>query len=71
MIGKLFANDEANAILVVALSGAVAALVAHGPGRASLGRALLGVLSNPVPRLEPSGARESLSPAASERGVDA
>ena len=65
MIGKLFANDGANALLVVVHSGTVATLVANGPGRASLGRALSGVLSNPVPRQEPSGTREG--PSASER----
>ena len=67
MIGKLYANDGANAVLVVVLSGAVAALVAHGPGRASPGRALSGVLSNPVPRIGPPGDREPLSPPASGR----
>ncbi|CAN5675879.1 MAG: hypothetical protein H0U91_01215 [Rubrobacter sp.] len=66
MIGKLFANDGANAVLVVALSGAVATLVAHGPGRASLGRVLSGVLSNPIPRPRSSGA-QGLSSAASGR----
>lgn len=71
MIGKLFANDTANAVLVVVLSGVVATLVAHGLGRPSLGRALSGVLSNPVPRTGQAGAREGLSPAASERGAAA
>ena len=71
MIGKLFANDGTNAALVVVLSGTVAALVAHGPGRASLGRAISGVLSNPVPRHVPSGAREGLWFSASERGAAA
>lgn len=70
MIGRLFANDGANAVLVVALSGTIATLVAHGPGRASFGRVLSGVLSNPVPPPGPSGA-ERLSSAASERGVAA
>jgi len=50
MIGKLTNNEGANAFLVVALSGTIAALAAKGPGRASLGRILSGVLSNPVPR---------------------
>jgi hypothetical protein len=63
MIGKLTNNEGANAFLVVALSGTIAALAAKGPGRASLGRILSGVLSNPVPwtgrppsRFSPAGA---------------
>ena len=55
MIGKLFASEGATAALVVVLSGTVATLVANGPGRASPGRVLSGVLSNPVPRISPSG----------------
>lgn len=51
MIGKLM-SSEANTVLVVALSGTIAAFVANGPGRASLGRVLSGVLSNPIPRHE-------------------
>ncbi len=70
MIGKLFANEGANAILVVTLSGMVATLLAHGPGHASLGRVISGLLSNPIPRLGSSGA-EALSPPASERGAAA
>ncbi len=54
MIGKLMNSGEANTVLVVALSGAIATLVANGPGRASLGRVLSGALSNPIPRREPS-----------------
>jgi hypothetical protein len=50
MIGKLMNSEGANAFPVVALSGTIAALAAKGPGRASLGRVLSGVLSNPVPR---------------------
>lgn len=57
MIGKLVGNEAANAILVLALSGTVAALVANGPGRVSVWRAMSGVLSNPVPRSEQSPAR--------------
>jgi len=57
MIGKLF-GKELNAALVLALSGTVAALVANGPGRVSLRRTVSGVLSNPVPRREPSAVRE-------------
>jgi hypothetical protein len=59
MIGKLM-NGEANDVLVIALSGTVAVLVAKGPGRASLGRVLSGVLSNPIPG-------RVLSPTAAER----
>lgn len=68
MIKELFAKHEANAVLAVALAGTIAALVANGPGRLSLGRILSGVLSNPIPRRGSSGARaEGLSPSASER----
>ncbi len=56
MIGKLTTHEGANAFLVVALSGTIAALAAKGPGRASFGRMLFGVLSNPVPRKGGSGA---------------
>jgi hypothetical protein len=59
MIGKLTTNEGANAFLVVALSGTIAALAAKGPGRASLGRILSGVLSNPVPRTGKPDARVS------------
>jgi len=52
MIGKLF-GTEVNAALVLALSGAVVALVANGPGRVSLKQLASGVLSNPVPRRKP------------------
>ncbi len=55
MIGKLM-SSEANTVVVVALSGTIAALVASGPGIPSLGRILSGCLSNPIPRREPSGA---------------
>jgi hypothetical protein len=65
MIGRLM-NGGANDVLVVALSGTIAVLVANGPGRASLGRVLSGVLSNPVPRRETSAARV-LSPTGAER----
>jgi len=70
MIGRLFTNDGANAALIVILSGTLATLVAHGPGRVSPGRALSGVLSNPIPRAEPSGA-EALPPLTRERGAAA
>jgi hypothetical protein len=54
MIGKLMKSGEANTVLVVALSGAIATLVASRPGTPSLGRILSGCLSNPIPRREPS-----------------
>jgi hypothetical protein len=50
MIGRLFSKEESNAALVVALSGAVALLVARGRGPLPAGRLLSAVLSNPVPR---------------------
>jgi len=63
MIGKLMTNERAIAFAVVALSGTIAALAAKGPGRATFGGILSGVLSNPVPRagkpdagLPPAGA---------------
>ncbi|HEX6711343.1 MAG TPA: hypothetical protein VF068_13515 [Rubrobacter sp.] len=55
MIGKLM-NGGTNGVLVVALSGTIAVMVANGPGRASLGRVLSGALSNPIPRRETSAA---------------
>ena len=70
MIGKHLASEGANAALVVVLSGAVATLVANGPGRASLRRVLVGVLSNPVPRGTRPGARAGLrSSSAGERAA--
>lgn len=48
MISKLIDGGSGD-VLVLALSGTVAVLVAKGPGRASFGRVLSGVLSNPVP----------------------
>jgi hypothetical protein len=56
MIGKLMANGEASTVLVVALSGTIAVLVANGPGRRSFGRVLSGCLSNPIPRRERAAA---------------
>jgi len=52
MIGNLMNSGEVNGVLVVALSGAIAVLVANGPGQRSFGRVLSGCLSNPVPRSE-------------------
>ena len=59
MIDKPTTNERANAFLVVALSGTIATLAAKGPCRASLGRILSGVLSNPVPRTGRANARVS------------
>ncbi len=67
MIGRLIANEGANAALVVALSGTIATLVAHGPGLASFGRALSRVMSNPVPKHVTSGHRDCPSTAAFAR----
>ncbi len=69
MIGKLMTSGEANTVLVVALSGTIAALVANGPGRASLGRVLSGALSNPIPRREPSRASVLATPAPARRAA--
>ena len=49
MIGRLMTNEGANAAAVVALSGTIVVLAAKGPGRATVGGILSGVLSNPVP----------------------
>ena len=69
MIGRMTTNEGANALLVVALSWTIAALAAKGPGRASLGRILSGVLSNPVPRTGKPGARVSQSGAPEQRAA--
>ena len=50
MIGKLMSREEVNAALVLALSGAIMAMVTNGPGPVSLGRMVSGALSNPVPK---------------------
>ena len=69
MIDKLTTNEGANAFLVVALSGTIAALAAKGPGRASLGRILSGVLSNPVPRTGKPDAGPPLTGASERRAA--
>jgi hypothetical protein len=69
MIGKLTTNEGANGLLVVALSGTIAAIAAKGPGRASLGRILSGVLSNPVPRTGRADARVSPAGASGRRAA--
>ena len=60
MIGKLMNKEEVNAVLVLALSGAIAVLAARGDGPLSLGRVVSGVLSNPVPK-EAAGTRGDAS----------
>ncbi|MDQ4128890.1 MAG: hypothetical protein M3151_13245 [Actinomycetota bacterium] len=67
MIGRLMTSDEVNGALVVALSGAIAVLVAKGPGRASFGRLLAGCLSNPIPLRESSS--DVLAPAGERRAA--
>lgn len=56
MTGKLFGKEGANAALVLALSGAVAALAAGGGRPPSIGRLVSGVLSNPIPGRRTMGA---------------
>ncbi len=63
MIGRLMTSEATSALAVVALSGTIAALAAKGPGRATFGSILSGVLSNPVPG-KPGPA---LAPEASKR----
>lgn len=57
MIGKLLGKEEVNAAVVLALSGAVMAMVAKGDGPPSFGRVVSGVLSNPVPGRGTTAAR--------------
>jgi hypothetical protein len=61
MTGKPLSKEEVNAALVLALSGALVALVANGPGPVSLGRIVSGALSNPVPGGGATGNRRSSS----------
>ena len=63
MIGRLLSKEETNAVLVVALSGAAAVLVARGRGPLSAGRLLSGVLSNPIPRQSARNRGEAPTPA--------
>lgn len=67
MFSKLLGNEEANAAAVLALSATVIALVAKGAGPVSSRKVASRVLSNPVPRLEPTGTRGA---AASFQGAD-
>jgi hypothetical protein len=57
MFSKLLSNEEINAATVLALSGTLIVLVAKGPGPVSPKRMVSQVLSNPVPRLAPTGTR--------------
>ncbi len=63
MIGKLMTSEGANALAVVALSGTIAALTAKGPGRATFGGILSGLLSNPVPGKLDAGLPPAVAPA--------
>jgi hypothetical protein len=58
-IGNLLSNEGINAAAVLALSGALMALVAKGNGPVSLKGIVSGTLSNPVPRAEPTSARDA------------
>ena len=61
MIGKLLGNEETNAAMVLALSGALTALVAKGDGPLSLKWVVTGVLSNPIPVRGATGTRDEAS----------
>jgi len=54
MFSKLLSNEKTNAAAVLALSATVIALVAKGAGPVSPKKVVSRVLSNPVPRLEPT-----------------
>lgn len=54
IFSKLLSNEETNAAAVLALSATVIALVAKGAGPVSPKKVVSRVLSNPVPRLEPT-----------------
>lgn len=58
-IGKLLGNEGINATAVLALSGTLIILVSKGGGLLSLKEMASRTLSNPVPRLEPTGARDT------------
>jgi hypothetical protein len=57
MFSNLLSNEETNAAAVLALSATIIALVAKGAGPVSPKKMVSRVLSNPVPRLQPTGAR--------------
>jgi hypothetical protein len=71
MTGKLLGKEEVNAVLVLALSGAVMVLVANGPRPVSRGRIVSGALSNPVPGGAAGTRRSSSVPAPRRRQVAA
>jgi hypothetical protein len=58
-IGNLLGNEGINAAAVLALSGTLMVLVAKGNGPLSLKGIMSGTLSNPVPRPEPTSARDA------------
>jgi len=53
MIRKLLGKEEAGAAMVLALSGALVALVCKGDGPVSTRGMLFRVLSNPIPNIKP------------------
>ena len=55
MIGNLMSKEEVNGALVLALSGAIMALVVRADGPLSRGRLMSAVLSNPVPKKGTTG----------------
>ena len=69
MIGRLMTNEGANAAAVVALSGTIVVLAAKGPGRATVGGILSGVLSNPVPGAREPGVALPLTAASKRRAA--
>ena len=69
MIGRLMTSEGASAFAVVALAGTIAALAAKGPGRATFGGILSGVLSNPVPGAGKPGAALPLAGARGRRAA--
>ena len=66
MLSRLLNSENTNAVLVVALSGVIAAKVASGPGSLSLRRIVSGALSNPIPK-GAVGTRRSSVPAARQQ----
>jgi hypothetical protein len=58
-IDNLLGNEGINAAAVLALSGTLMVLVAKGNGPLSLKGIVSGTLSNPVPRPEPTSARDA------------
>ncbi len=58
-IGNLLDNEGINAAAVLALSGTLMVLVAKGNAPLSLKGMMSETLSNPVPRPEPTSARDA------------